>query len=124
MDIEQILKEKNLKITKHRKELLNIINETEEATIKKIQKSIKIDKSTMYRILELFLEKELIEKNINYKNEIYYEIKKHNHYIKCIKCHKKQKIDICPIENIKTKDYEIISHKIEIDGICKDCKNS
>lgn len=124
--MEQLLRENNLKVTKQRLEILNLINELDDnATIKNIANKIKIDNSTMYRIVELLLEKNIIEKNINYNNEIYFKIREnHIHYIRCIKCHKKEKIEICPIENIEEKGFKILNHKIEIDGICNDCFES
>lgn len=123
IDIEKILKKHNLKVTKQRKEILEIINELDlEATNKNIKEKISIDKSTMYRIIELFINQNIIEKNINYNDEMYYTIKEeHKHYVKCIKCHKKEEIDICPITEAENKGYQIINHKIEIDGICNDC---
>lgn len=124
--MEKLLRENNLKVTKQRLEILNLINELDDsATTKNISNKIKIDNSTMYRIIELLLEKNIIEKNINYNNEIYFKIREnHIHYIKCVKCHKKEKIEMCPIENIEEKGFKILKHKIEIDGICNDCFDS
>lgn len=124
--MEELLRKNNLKVTKQRLEILNLINELDDnATIKNISNKIKIDNSTMYRIIELLLEKNVIEKNLNYNDEIYFRIKgNHIHYIKCIKCNKKEEIDICPIENIEEKGFKILNHKIEIDGICNKCNKS
>ncbi len=124
--MEELLKKNNLKVTKQRLEILNLINELDDnATIKNISNKIKIDNSTMYRIINLLLEKNIIEKNLNYNDEIYLKIKeKHSHYIKCIKCHKKVKMEICPIEEIEEKNFTILNHKIEIEGICNDCNRS
>lgn len=129
--IENIFQENNIKITKQRKEIIAIILKlSDNATIKNIIKeSLTCNKSTIYRILKYFYQKNIIDKEINYNNEIYYYLKeKHSHYITCIKCHKKVKIACCPIESIKanlTKEgYEIISHKIEIIGICKNCNQT
>lgn len=124
--MEELLRKNKLKITRQRLEILNLINTLDDnATIKNISSKMKIDNSTMYRIIELLLEKNIIEKNLNYDNKIYFKIKEnHIHYIKCIKCHKKEKIEICPIENIEEKGFKILNHKIEIDGICTDCFES
>lgn len=122
MDLEKLLRDNGLKVTKQRLELLSVIDNIEECTIKNIQDMTSIDKSTVYRIIELFLKKGLIEAKLSYINEVYYEIKKHSHYIKCIKCHRKVPINFCPIENICMNGFEIVNHKIEIEGICVYCK--
>lgn len=122
--IEELLKKKKLKATKQRIEIIDLINKLDiEATNKNILKNTKTDKSTVYRTLETLKENNIIETSINHKNELYYIIKQeHIHYIKCIKCHKKEKINICPVEDLEKKGFKVITHKIEIDGICKDCK--
>ena len=122
--MKEILKKNRLKVTPNRLEILELINKLDmDATIKNILSNTTIDKSTVYRIVEAFLEKNVIETSINYKNELYYMIKEeHKHYIKCIKCHKKQEINICPIEEIEEKGFKVINHKIEIDGICNNCQ--
>ena len=99
----ELFKENNIKLTKQRKEIFELIDELEDATFKDIKDNCKndMDNSTIYRILDLFLEKGLITKNID-DNTIYYSINKHEHkhYIYCVKCHKKQTIEICPIHDI------------------------
>ena len=121
--MKELLKEHNLKITNNRIELLDIINELDlDAKIKNILKKTKIDKSTVYRTIETLLKNNILETSVNHKNELYYQIKhEHKHYIKCIKCHEKQEINICPVEEIEKTGFKIISHKIEIDGICNKC---
>lgn len=128
--IEEILKNNNIKITKQRKLVLDIIINN-SFTIKDIENKCnnKVDRTTIYRILDLFLDKNVVHKKVNINNEIYYEINnnKHIHYINCIKCHKKEEIDICPIEEttkelISNKHYKLISHYIELNGICSDCQ--
>ena len=119
--MKELLKGHNLKITNNRLEILDIIKELDlDATIKNILTKTKIDKSTVYRIVEILLKNDIIETSINHKNELYYQIKEHKHYIKCIKCHNKQEI-MCPVEEVEKNGFKIISHKIEIDGICKKC---
>lgn len=123
IDVLKILKDRGLKVTKQRKEILEIIIKLDvDATNKNILSKITIDKSTMYRILQLLIDKNIIEKNLGYNDEIYYSIcEEHKHYIKCIKCHKKEEIDVCPVNQAEKKGYQIINHKIEIDGICNEC---
>ena len=120
--IDKMFKNSNLKITKQRKEIIDIIVHLKDnATISNIIKKASMNKSTVYRTIETLLKNNVIETSINHKNELYYQIKEHKHYIKCIKCHDKQEIDICPVETIEKNGFKIISHKIEIDGICNKC---
>ena len=70
--IDNILKSNDLKITKQRKQILSIINElNDNATIKNIIENSKdIDKSTIYRIIELLINTCFIVERNN--NNIYY----------------------------------------------------
>ena len=115
-----LLKNKNIKITKPRIKILNQLKKP--ITIKELSIiNNDIDKSTIYRILDLFLKENIIKVEI-INNEKNYIINNndHVHFINCIKCHKKEKIDVCPLKEIK--DFKIVSHNISIDGICKDCQ--
>lgn len=129
--IEEIFKNKNIKLTKQRRLVYDIVNNSDEdATIKYIIEncSKQVDTATIYRIIETFLEKEIFHKKINFDNEIFYEVinNDHIHYINCIKCHKKTKIDECPFSEIEKEicdkeKYTMISHEIEFNGICSEC---
>ena len=122
--IEEYFKEKNIKLTKQRKLIFDIIDEYDEVTFKDIKNKCnnEMNNSTIYRIIELFLDNNIIVKTLN--DEIYYSINKneHKHYIYCVKCHKKTLINICPIDSIKNTGYKVLSHQIQINGICNDCQ--
>lgn len=123
-------KKNNIKITKQRTVIYNLIKELEDkATIKNIYLKTKMDKTTIYRIIKLFLNKKIIVQNIN-NNEVCYSLNKptHYHYMTCIKCHNKIKIDFCPINYeikklTKEENFKLISHSIILEGICRNCKN-
>ncbi len=126
--LDEIFKSKGLKLTNSRKEIYNIIKDNNElSTIKNIiKKCSNINTVTVYRIIDTFLEKGLIDKKISIDNEVFYEIKPidHSHYISCLKCHKKEKIEdkyIIEFEEKIAKDYNIIHHDIEFVGICSKC---
>lgn len=129
MNIEELFTKNKIKNTKQRKMVIIEIGELEDkATFKNISDKLKdsMNSSTIYRIIDMFLEKNIIEKRLNYNEEIYYAIKEeHGHYFNCIKCHKKEKIEVCPIEKIENElednGYQILNHTIQIDGICKEC---
>ncbi len=121
----ELFKEKGLKVTKQRELVFKIIDENEEVTLKELKEKCQkhMNESTLYRIIELFIEKELIIKNVD-NNKVYYTVNKHEHrhYIYCVSCHKKTNIDICPIDEIEDKGYKLLSHQIKINGICKECQ--
>jgi Fur family ferric uptake transcriptional regulator len=118
--MKNILIDKKIKITKPRLKILNQLNNY--ITIKELCDLNKdINKSTIYRILDLFLKENIIKIDIinNEKNYII-NTNDHIHFINCIKCNKIEKIDICPLK--EKKDFKIVSHNISIEGICKDCQ--
>ncbi len=126
--IEETFKKRGLKLTKQRKLIYNIISKGSNVTLKDIEKEClnKLNITTIYRIIDIFLEKEIISKKIGFNKDVYYEITpiEHTHYIKCVKCHKKTKIDSKDIEEFEqkvSKNYVLLSHDIEFNGICKKC---
>ena len=121
--IDELFKKNKLKVTKQRKEIVNIINDLDSAaTINNILKKANMDKSTVYRIIDILIKNNILIKQINYNNDDYYILKeKHRHYIKCVKCNKVSKLDKCPFDNESIDGFKIINHNVEIEGICKDC---
>jgi Fur family ferric uptake transcriptional regulator len=89
------------------------------------QEGVEIWLSTVYRILDLFVEKGLIEKHIISGSDMaLYELKekKHKHYAICIGCQKMIVLDKCPISrDISIEDFQITDHKVEIHGYCGSC---
>lgn len=134
MEIKDYLKNKNVKITKARINILKVLDETDEyltANIiwDKLRKSnINIDLSTVYRNLEVLVDIEVLEKFNIEENTSTYKIKKegHKHNIECEVCHKITEIE-CPMpqlrEYIKLKTgIEIIGECVNFKkGICKEC---
>ncbi len=85
--------------------------------------------STVYRILEIFLQKGIVIKTNIMNNEMaVYELNRsrHKHYAVCINCHKIITMDNCPMEQfipkLDDKDFHVMGHNLEIYGYCKDCK--
>ena len=124
--INDLLKSSNLKITKQRKEIIDIIELLGvDATVSKIIEKASMNKSTVYRILDILIKNDILQKQVNYENEDYYNINhNHKHYIKCIKCKKIKELTECPFDNIELSGFEVIKHSLKIEGICEDCKES
>lgn len=133
MDCKVCLKENKIKVTKGRIAVLDILSNSEQAmSADDMYKQLKsmgnnIDLSTVYRNLELFVEKSIIDKfdtgdgKYNYKIEEH----KHKHVIECSCCHKEIEIE-CPMipveEFIKNKtDFVLLEHELKIKALCKKC---
>lgn len=76
--MESILKEKKLKVTKNRLKVLEYINKNEYVTLNELMKNLNIDKSTIYRIIDVLLENDIIttitfemKRNIHCPKNIY-----------------------------------------------------
>lgn len=133
MDVISYLKDNNIKVTKPRKNILEIIFESSEAInanlIYEILKrgNIKIDLSTVYRTLDLLECKKILNKFDLGNNMYNYTLitNAHKHIIQCDLCHKEIVID-CPIpqieEQIKAKTgITLTESHVHLKGICKEC---
>lgn len=134
MNIISYLKDNNIKITKARKSILEIIFSSEEAinanliyTMLKKDK-IEIDLSTVYRTLDLLESKKILNKFDLGNNMYNYTLitNAHKHIIQCDLCHKEMVID-CPIpqieEQIKAKTgITLTESHVYLKGVCKECK--
>lgn len=135
MEPKEILKDKEIKITKGRIEILKILKSSENSlSAEKIYQiyrnnNVDINLSTIYRTLELFEEKEIIEK-ITLNDGIFsYKLKgkTHRHYLECNICHKEVEIP-CPMLQIEemvqnATGFTLTNHDLVMKGVCKDCKN-
>ncbi|MBE6062430.1 MAG: transcriptional repressor [Clostridium butyricum] len=134
MESKEFLKLKNIKITKGRIEILNILKNSENSlSAENIYQVFKennedINLSTVYRTLELFVEKEIIEK-ITLKDGVFsYKLKKqnHRHHLQCDICHKEIEIP-CPMSQIEEivqseTGFTLTQHNLVLKGVCKECK--
>ena len=134
MEPKEILKEKCLKITKGRIEILSILKNAENSlSAEKIYQiyrdnNININLSTIYRTLELFEEKEITEKITLNDGVFSYKLKgeTHRHYLQCDICHKEVEIP-CPMLQIQemvqnSTGFTLTDHDLVMKGVCKDCK--
>ena len=136
-NFSNLLKHKGLKVTKHRNSVLEVIQSSkrpvtaEDIYIVLKQKDISINLSSIYRILDTLAANSLINKFIfEETNKTCYEMNdmQHKHYLICNNCKKLFPISGCPLHSYEAElvdnlDFTITSHKLEIYGYCKDCKN-
>lgn len=135
MESESLLRNNNIKITKGRLNILNILLESEDAVTVEyvyehcIKKGLSIDLSTVYRTMDILENKNIVEKLNLGEDKFSYMIKKekHKHILECCLCHKEVEID-CPMlqieEIIKNKTgFTLTEHDLKIKGICDECKS-
>lgn len=136
-DYADILKNEGLKSTKHRKAILFFLEQAEqpltaeELYVELKEKSDSINLSTVYRTLDLFVSKELVNKLTLEDGKARYELNQceHRHHLFCVCCHKVIAIEDCPMgelqEMLKQKmDFDVTGHKLEIYGYCRNCRTS
>lgn len=135
MDTNNILKLKELKVTKARKEILEIflgkkdtsLNAEEIFSIcRRSGKNINL--STVYRTLDIFLEKEILDKFILENGVSVYKIHKktHKHILECDICHKEVEVP-CPLKQIEEivrekTGFTLTEHSLKMKGVCDNCK--
>ncbi len=135
---ESYLKQKGCKITKSRFDIIDIIArysshfEIEDLVNWITQEDKKIaSRSTVYRTVKLLQEFGAIREVIKLNNRTIYEFiagKPHHEHLVCIECGKiiefnKEKIEELQEEVCKEYNFSPVNHRLEIFGICSDCRS-
>lgn len=132
---KNILTQKGCRNTKSRKAVISALEKSEmpvsaEDIFLSIKKSgIPANLSTVYRTLELMETKGLTEKTIMNDGKARYRLTTavHRHHLICTCCHKIVPINICPLEKLTREvseetNFDITGHRLELYGLCPDCK--
>ncbi len=136
MNVEIILKDKGIKVTKARIRILTILqNSKESISADKIfdicrRDDTNINLSTVYRTLDVFLENNIIDKFVLEDSVSIYKIHKanHKHLLECDICHKEVELN-CPmiqIEEIINRQtgFTLTEHNLQMKGVCDECKKT
>ena len=136
MNLDKLLKEKKIRVTKQRKLILETLKESKnpisaEEIYEIMKKNIDVDLSTVYRNLSKLEEKDILLKTTNVDSISYYQLnnKEHKHFITCNICHKRFLLEECPVHFLEERIEEetgflITGHNFEFSGICPDCQKS
>ncbi|MEX0967642.1 MAG: transcriptional repressor [Bacteroidia bacterium] len=131
--IKDLLKDRKLKATPTRVEVLSIISGFESAVPhSEIQKSLQdYDRITLYRTLNALMDKGIIHKALSDENETFYALCtnqcttiNHNHkhiHFKCISCQEVTCLQAEHPVNISVPDYIIHTIEIAATGLCQKC---
>lgn len=133
-DIASLLTDRNIKKTKTRILVLEVLKDSSPQTVDEIfsvlyQNNAKLSLSTVYRTCETLAGKGLLHKvNLTDDGVARYEYMKseHTHHAICLGCNKIIPIDDCPygqFDQIMESKYgfDVKSHHIEIYGYCHEC---
>lgn len=135
-DFSNDLAQNGLKATKHRTEIMDVLQKSDkplsaDQVFFELQKrEIRVNLSTVYRVLEALADKNLAEKlNLPGDSRTLYEFKRigHKHYLICLGCNKMIPINRCPLGNYeeslaKETNFTISGHKLDIYGYCPQCQ--
>ena len=119
MKFEELVKNKNLKLTHARVEILEKLSHaTKPLSYDEIKNDISMDKATFYRNIAKFEENMLISSFESNDKKRYFEVNRssHPHFI-CTQCNKIECINEPLHFNLKGYTVESIILK----GICKEC---
>ncbi|MEA3314671.1 MAG: transcriptional repressor [Campylobacterota bacterium] len=120
MDIKKIIKNKNIKLTPARLELLEVlISANKPMCYDDIKDTIHMDKATFYRNVSKFVDEKIINsfESNDKKRYFAFEINIHPHFI-CNYCNTIECINNFP--EIKLENHTI--ENIILKGRCKECR--
>ena len=130
------LRRSGLKNTRHRSEILDVLEEcslplaAEQVYLKLKERGTDVNLSTVYRTLEALAGKGLARKiRITGEGRALYEYNRrlHRHYLVCLGCKKKLPIEHCPLGDFekaleRDTNFTISGHSLDIYGYCPECR--
>lgn len=136
-NIEKTLREQGYKITKQRKSILKVFLKEKDNLLnaQQIHNRVKeiyptIDFSTVYRNIELLVDRDIIHRINTDKSYGSYKLKEqkeHHHHIICKDCGRTEAIEFCPFKQmegqLREKDFLPTEHSFEVFGYCAKCKH-
>ena len=129
------LKEKGLRLTKPRRVILEYIHDkgdhlTAEEIINHVQGQFPhINKSTIYRTLEVLEKNECVFRSESVDRTIYHHAEEgHHHHLVCRKCGKTLDCDeeiFSPVEKALEKKlgFKVDFKHVVMNGLCKECRS-
>ncbi|OGG12950.1 hypothetical protein A2773_01945 [Candidatus Gottesmanbacteria bacterium RIFCSPHIGHO2_01_FULL_39_10] len=134
MNSKEILKANKIRPTKARVFLLNLLANAEKpldatSLLSLIRKRrLGIDRSTLFRTIQIFLKKELIRKLEFGDGKYHYEVSAlpHHHHLVCNNCGQikdvvMNDVQILEKEIEKKAQFHINHHHLEFFGLCRNC---
>lgn len=135
-ECSRLLRAKAIRTTRQRMSVLTTLigSDTpltaEEIYVRVRERCPSVSFSTIYRVLDTLCEKNVLTKSgLMEGGRAMYEVMPltHRHNLICTRCHRITPLQDCPLEeyetNIeKTTGYTVSGHKLEVYGVCPQCK--
>ncbi|NLZ54573.1 MAG: transcriptional repressor [Thermoanaerobacteraceae bacterium] len=134
MDAEKLLKKQQLKVTSQRKAIIRVLQSTNSVLsaqdiFSEVIKTLPgINFSTIYRNLDVLLDRGIICKITPQSGGVLYELRLkegHHHHVICKKCGASIPLEYCPMKDIQRKltekGFTPTEHRFEIYGYCDEC---
>lgn len=131
---KDLIRNKGLRVTPARLAVLNVLTEAQKpldiASIweRISRKRVDADQATIYRIIENFIQKDLISRLQFQEKKFFYEAKReeHHHAI-CKNCGKIEDVSKCNIKRLEKEidesiGFRVESHSLEFYGTCRGCQ--
>ena len=137
MNNVQLIRNKGIKLTKHKLAILELFSDYKHLDAMQIYtllqgKNIDISIATIYRVLSNFEINNIIEKHHFNDEQSIYELvvdNDHHDHLICLNCKKVIEFVDHEIEKLQQQiasknNFTILNHSLNIYGICNDCKNT
>lgn len=130
-----VLQNANLKVTNARKVALHYFEKTQrpidadEILAHLREHDLETDRATVYRIIDIFFKKGIINRFEFQEGKFRYELKgDDHHHLICEKCGKIEDISDCNISSLEKeiqlkKGFKVSCHSLEFYGVCTICQN-
>lgn len=128
--IEKILQDSKLKLTNGRISVMKVLFSSKKPlSIEEIKGKVgDVDQSTLYRMLNTFVEKGIIYQTDFRNGKAYFEYQNtHHHHMVCTKCGDIEEVDVCvesqvpKVEKGLKKFSKVKNHILEFFGVCNKC---
>ena len=131
---KDLIRNKGLRVTPARVAVLNVLSDSKHPLdIASIwdalsRKRIDADQATVYRIIENFIQKDLILRLQFQEKKFFYEAKREeHHHIVCTNCGKIEDVSKCNIKRLvseieRNSGFRVESHSLEFFGVCEVCR--
>ncbi|HLF71061.1 MAG TPA: Fur family transcriptional regulator [Dehalococcoidia bacterium] len=125
------LRDQGFKITSPRQQVIeNVAGREDNFTAEALAAELlPIGRATVYRTIKLLLDQGLLCRVILGDGSICYRVshKAHHHHLVCLACGATEDIHLEDVEDVldrvrEASDYELVSHRVEVYGICPACR--